>query len=74
MFREHNSRDFNSQKENMMQATNVKPVAKPEIANEVYQPVPSKKAGKANTLKSNVVDLQKQKSCNRMLEAYSDCV
>jgi hypothetical protein len=74
MFQEHNSCNFNSQKENMMQATNVKQVAKPELINEVYNPALSKKADKANALKSNVVDLQKQKSCDRMSEAYSDCV
>jgi hypothetical protein len=58
----------------MMQATNVKQVTKPELTSEVYNPALSEKADKANLQKSNIVDLQKQKSCNRMLEAYSDCV
>jgi hypothetical protein len=58
----------------MMQAANVKPVAKPELVNEVYNQSISQKTDNANVQPSNVVDLQKQANFKRLFEAYNDCV
>jgi len=57
-----------------MQAANVKPVAKPELVNEVYSQSISQKTDNPNVQPSNVVDLQKQANCKRLFEAYNDCV
>jgi hypothetical protein len=63
----------------MMQAAQVKQVAKSELSSKVYASALSPKAGQvkaqeANVRESNVIDLQKQANFKRMFEAYSDCV
>ncbi len=71
---EQNSSSFNSQKENSMQAHNLK-------ANHVNNGVKAQVIAKLadaqksdETKKTEVVTLTKQPSFSRTLEAYSDCV
>ncbi|MBX9676059.1 MAG: hypothetical protein K2V71_05570 [Methylotenera sp.] len=57
-----------------MQALNVKPDAKPQLLNEIYEPPLNQKSDKVKVQETNVSSLQKPKNINRLLEAYSDCV
>jgi hypothetical protein len=66
---------FNSQKENMMQALNlrnVEPALKPELISTVLDSVDGNKD--IEIKKQSAADLKKKQSFNRFLEAYSDCV
>ncbi len=57
-----------------MQAINVKPVIKQNIANKIANKTLIQQP-KANEVKTeNVVELTKSQSFNRFLEANSDCV
>ena len=63
-----------------MSALNVKPVVQPELEpipqllNEIYEPPLSQKSDKVKVQEANILNLQKPKNLNRLLEAYSDCV
>lgn len=57
-----------------MQSLNVKPVSKPQLLNEIYEPPLSEKSDKVKVQEANILKLQKLKNTNRLLEAYSDCV
>lgn len=57
-----------------MQALNVKPAAKPQLLNEIYEPSLNQKSDKVKVKETHVLTLQKPKNINRLLEAYSDCV
>lgn len=61
-------------KEIIMQALNVKPAAKPQLLNEIYEPSLNQKSDKVKVKETHVLTLQKPKNINRLLEAYSDCV
>jgi hypothetical protein len=71
---EQNSSRFNSQKENMMQAVNVKQASKPQVANQAISQTLAKQSEKPDAKVVKVVDTNKTASFNRFLEAYSDCV
>jgi hypothetical protein len=71
---EQNSSRFNSQKENMMQAANVKQATKLNQANIAINQALTQKTESAKVKNANVVELTKSQSFNRFLEAYSDCV
>ena len=71
---EQNSSRFNSQKENMMQAANVKQVAKATLANKAINQALIQKTESTKLKADSVVELTKSQSFSRYLEAYSDCV
>jgi hypothetical protein len=71
---EQNSSRFNSQKENMMQAVNVKQVTKPELANNAINQSLIEQSKKVDVKVVEAADANKTASFNRFLEAYSDCV
>lgn len=58
----------------MMQATNVKKVAKPELIDDIYEPALSQKSDKVKVQEASILSLKKQKDFNRTIEAFSDCV
>ena len=72
--REQNSSSINSQKENMMQAANVKQVTKQNLVNKIANQALIQQSQVAKAKTENVVELTKSQSFNRFLEAYSDCV
>lgn len=67
-----------------MQVAHVKPVFESQLktasqmVDEIYAPALSQKSDKASdkvkVQEANILSLQKPKSLNRLLEAYSDCV
>ena len=61
-------------KEVIMQALNLKPVSKPQLLNEIYEPPLSQKSDKVKVQEANILNLQRPKNLKRLLEAYSDCV
>jgi hypothetical protein len=71
---EQNSSRFNSQKENMMQAANVKQVTKQNLVNKIANQALIQQSESIKAKTENVVELTKSQSFNRFLEAYSDCV
>ena len=76
MLQEHDSCSFLiSQKENTMQALNVRTVeqaVKPELINTALTAVDIKNADEIKL--QNAADLKKKQSFSRFLEANSDCV
>jgi hypothetical protein len=71
---EQNSSRFYSQKENMMQAANVKQVTQHNLVNKAIKQALIQKPENNKANQDNVVELNKTQSFNRFLEAYSDCV
>ena len=71
---EQNSSRVNSQKENMMQAANVKQVTKQNLVNKIANQALIQQSQVTKVKTENVVELTKSQSFNRLLEAYSDCV
>ena len=57
-----------------MQATNVKQVSKPQLANNAIQQVLIKQSEQLDIKASKEIDYNKTESFNRFLEAYGDCV
>ena len=57
-----------------MQATNVKQVSKPQLANNAIQQVLIKQSEQLDIKAAKVIDSNKTESFNRFLEAYGDCV
>lgn len=63
-----------------MQVAHVKPVFESQLktasqmVDEIYAPALNQKSDKVKAQESNILSLQKPKSLNRLLEAYSDCV
>jgi hypothetical protein len=75
MLQEQNSSSFNSQKENIMQATHVKQALNNKQA---YLPIASQQAEQAKNQvskqESTLEPVQPQTNSSRMFEAYNDCV
>ena len=71
---EQNSSRVNSQKENMMQAANVKQVTKQNLVNKIANQALIQQSQVTKVKTENAVELTKSQSFNRFLEAYSDCV
>ena len=57
-----------------MQATNVKQVSKPQLANNAVQQVLIKQSEQLDIKAAKVIDYNKTEGFNRFLEAYGDCV
>ena len=57
-----------------MQAANVKPAAKPNLADKAINQTIIEKTENIEVKTANVVELTKSQSFSRFLEAYSDCV
>lgn len=71
---EQNSLQSKSQKENIMQATNVSKKIIPELLSEIYEPPLSQKSEKVKIQEANILNLKKPKNLKLLLEAYGDCV
>ena len=57
-----------------MQATNVKQVSKPQLANNAIKQVLIKQSEQLDIEAAKVIDSNKTENFNRFLEAYGDCV
>jgi hypothetical protein len=75
MLQEQNSCSFNSQKENMMQATHVKQTVN---SKQAYLPTTSQQTEQAKSQvskqESKLELVRPQANSSRMFEAYNDCV
>lgn len=71
---EQNSNKVNSQKENIMQVANVKPVVKLVETSKVINQGLAKKVVNTKEEVANSAALSKSQSFSRFLEANGDCV
>ena len=71
---EHNSSRVNSQKENMMQATQLKQNVNAELPNKSFNPVLVQQIETEEAKAVKAAELIKTQSFNRFLEAFGDCV